>query len=170
MRQCLVVLLVFALSSCGPETVAPPFTDSYEVLIKDELIIGPEPTRLRSVSAKIVGETSNICVPLGTGTPGPHSKLELMADIAPYLGDSEIAVTGVFGSGQELKFCGPSYSWKRTGEFAGENEVAVCYFLSCPDHRTTVGDKLEGVTISSNPPIKILGVYWQSTSAFDTAN
>jgi hypothetical protein len=158
----------FLMGGCDSSVPSWPPADSYVTVFESETEIPQEPRTVMLSDASVKGSVANVCLALGSGTPAPHTKEQLKAEVGQFLNESTVSVFATTAQGEELEFCGPSFGWTREGKFAGENELSVCYQASCSGETVEVGTGVVSVTVSASPPLKVLGAYWESTNAYDT--
>jgi hypothetical protein len=169
MRPRVVALLLAAILMVGCDSSVPswPPADSYVTVFESETEIPQEPLTVMLSNASVVGSVANVCLALGSGTPAPHTKEQLKSEVGQFLNDSTVSVLVTTEQGEERAFCGPSFGWSREGKFAGENELNVCFQASCSGETIEVGTEVLSVSLSASPPLKVSGVYWESTNAYD---
>ena len=172
MRFALFIGLVgIALVGCSS---ADDFIDSLfgikhnaVILARGGIDISSTPTILTPVThAQVVGKSSDVCVVLAGGIAAKDSEKEVQR----ILNGAKLRAEITMSDGSRHEFNCPGSGWALNGRIVPENEVAACLRQSCASQLLTIGATVSSVAISSTAPVHALGVYWDSTSAYDRAS
>jgi hypothetical protein len=150
----------------------PPRREQTVVVRKEPLLLEPSGTQLTPAQPlEVLGETSSLCVVLKSGI-GSLPQAEMDKAFKDSLGGSQLTVSFARADGQNFVLKATSQAWKRSGELTGDGELAACSSCGCAKPSCgelfPAGASFKSVTVASSAPISVLGVYWESTNAFDS--
>jgi hypothetical protein len=167
----LLLLLVLFLASCDQR--ADQLLDKISghetqtvVLAKIPTIIESAGLTLRSeVPLKIIGNSSHLCLVLKSGIPlAPQPVMEKL--FREGMQGATVTATLQMKDGKKFSLAQPGQAWKKFGQVTSEEEISACFSCACGP-RPAVGAEVSEITVKSSPTIKVLGIYWESTNAFD---
>jgi hypothetical protein len=171
MRILACSLICLGLGGCAP---SEDFMDSLfgikhnvVVLTSSALDVSQIETSFTpATDAEAVGKESSVCVVLAAGEPGvPWKDTENEAN--RLLNGAKLSATVTTSDGATHEFQCQGINWSRNGRIVPSNEIAACVQQSCSKQAISVGAKVRSIALSSTAPVHALGVYWNSTAAFD---
>ena len=133
------------------------------VLASSALNISPAEVSFTPSKAEVVGNESRVCIVLAGGVPGEGSDKE----VERILNGAKLSATVTMDDGVNYEFRCQGSGWALSGRIVPANEVTACVLPSCKEKAMPLGSKVRSAAISSTLPIQALGVYWDSTGAFD---
>jgi hypothetical protein len=136
------------------------------VLVKGPTVVGSTGLILRSAQPmKVVGDSSSLCLVLKSGVSlGPQVVMNKLFEES--LRGADVTALLRMKSGKTIRLSKPGQAWDKYGHVTSSEEQSACFSCAC-GVQPTVGDEVAEATVNSTPPIKILGIYWESTNAFD---
>ena len=165
-RVILTSLLALVVSACQQ---APnwPTKETTAVLSAEPVELGPEVSRFSPESpAEVVGGLAQICVVLEEGVSDGDSE-DRISKYQAILGDNEIFGSAYDSDGQVISLMAGSFSWRRDGHIGHKGELSSCLMAHESD-RPPVGATIQAIEVEAKTEIRVLGVYFSSSNAWDT--
>jgi hypothetical protein len=83
------------------------------------------------------------------------------------LGDAKLSAKLKVADGRTFDLSSVCQSWSRC-VVTDDEETAACLSAACGGvEALSVGSEISQITVRSSVPLRVLGVYWESTDAFD---
>lgn len=131
------------------------------------MTIGPEGMWLRSKEPmRVLGETAGICFVLKSGIE-PTSWSIMDEHYKAALGEATLSGTIKVSDGKSFELGRPGQAWREFGVVTDRKEFSACLSCACGP-RPQVGAEISEVTLRSSLPVHVMGIYWDSTNAFDS--
>jgi hypothetical protein len=159
-----LALSVLVLAACQQ------LVDSLLPLPGKEVVLSEAPAVIGQKSLRIVpgspleveGLTSDVCVVLAKDVAKPSDYDEFFRE---RMGGAELSAMLYTGDGR--KFHWKCHGWGfAMGPGAGKGDFSACMRSEC-NEGPGKGAKITAIELNSSRPLKILGVRWSSTDAFD---
>jgi hypothetical protein len=172
MRAALVVILV-SLAGCGQridklfDTLMGHETQTV-VLAAQPTTLGPDGLVLTSNEPmKVMGDVASVCLILKSGIAlAPQSVMEKHFKDA--LDGAQLSATLTLKTGQTFQSSSVAQSWSKFGEVTSAEEISACISCACGP-QPPVGAEISKLVVKASSPIRVLGIYWESTNAYDQA-
>ena len=117
---------------------------------------------------RVVGESSSVCLVLKQGVP-LLSQPEMDRRFRSVTKDAKFTGWLETTNGERFSINSVGQAWALHGPVTGKGEMSAC--LSCRCGPTpSVGSQIAKIHVAASKTLKALGVYWESTSAFDDAD
>lgn len=167
MRPVLPMVLLISLADCDVnfEKVVDLMTGREEnvvVLADEPTLLGPAALALASKEQpmKVLGEWSSICLALRGSVPLQDSKVmdQLFAEA---MGNSKLKIELTLSNGTRVGLRQPLQAWSMRGKIFEQDELSACAGIPCAS-RPPNGAQVSKVSISSDLPLNVQGVYWHS--------
>ena len=137
------------------------------VLAADPLTISSTPVRFEK-PLRVVGTISGVCLSL-RGDVRPSSTETMAAEFKSLMSGATVKATATSTNGKTVVFHGPAETWWKEGRVAKNNELAACMRSIEGGEKLPIGMSISRIEISSDKPLDVRGVYWESTNAWDRA-
>jgi len=166
MRPYLLTFVALALVGC--DSVAEKLFSlmsgretSVVVLAKQPVTLSEAPSTFTSAEPmKVLGEWTSLCLVLKDGTPlQPQAQMAKIFSDA--LGGAKIKTALLLADGSRVTLSEPMQGWSRTGRVLPQDELSACASAGC-GVKLPNGALVKAVEVSSSPPVKVRGVFWQS--------
>lgn len=168
----LLIAMSALLAGCGPtvEDLLDSLTGSHTqrvILAEVALVVDPAGIKLRSAEPlQVLGEQAQVCLTLKGGVPLDHQpKMEAAFNKA--LGGATLSGSLTLDNGQTFPVSGAGQAWSKYGRVTSGDEIAACLSCNCGP-KPPIGSVVSEVEVHSSIPLRVLGIYWESTNAFDT--
>jgi hypothetical protein len=166
---CLVGMSLMLLGCEGRDFFDLIAGNKYEVavLAKDPVVLGTTPLVLRNPRPmKVIGDEAMVClVLLGDVSDRDSGNDQLLKQT---LNGAKIDISVKLNSGTNLQFYEPMPAWRQAGRVLKSGEYSGCASVCCEDKsKLPKGSEVSEVRIVSTKPIKVQGIFWESTNAFD---
>jgi hypothetical protein len=167
----LLLLISVLLAGCGQRLeqlfdLLSGHETQTAVLVGKPVTLGPAGIALKSSETiKVIGEEAGVCVVLRTGivlAPQP----EMDRHYQEALSGTKLSSTITLKSGQVFQSSSVAQSWSKYGKVTSGDEMAACLSCACGP-MLPVGSEVSKIEVKSSSPIRVLGMYWESTNAFD---
>ena len=136
------------------------------LLAESSISIGPEGVSLvAKESVKVLGSSADVCLVLKSNIGSP-SQPESEVLIKEALGGAELSSTIATSSGQTFDLSCVGQAWRKYGLVTPDEELSVCLSRGC-ESKLPINAEISAITIRASSPVRILGVYWESTDALD---
>jgi hypothetical protein len=109
---------------------------------------------------KVLGEWTSLCLVLKDGTP-LQAQAQMDKIFSDALGGAKIKTTLLLTDGSRVALNEPMQAWSRTGRVLPHDEFSACASAGCGVNLPN-GALVKAVEVSSSPPVKVRGVFWQS--------
>lgn len=139
------------------------------ILAKEPTTLGPTGITLKSNEPmKVVGETANVCLVLKGGVPlAPQPEMQRIFEEA--LSGAHLSSVITLKSGQTFHSSRIAQSWSKYGKFTSQDEISACLSCDCGP-KPSIGSEVGSIEIKASSPIRVLGMYWESSNAFDSVS
>lgn len=137
------------------------------ILTKAPLVVGPAGIKIKSPEPlQVLGSQAQVCLTLKGGVPLDHQpKMEAIFNKA--LGGATLSGLLTLNNGQIFLVSGVAQAWSKYGRVTSGDEIAACLSCDCGS-KPPIGSVISEVEVHSSAPLHVLGIYWESTNAFDT--
>ena len=137
------------------------------VLARNPVVLGTTPLVLRNPRPmKVIGDQAMVCLVLRgdvSDRDGGNDQLLKQA-----LAGATIDISIKLNSGTRLQLSEPMPAWRRAGRVLKSGEYSGCASLCCEDKtKLPKGSEVSEVRIVSTKSVKVQGIFWESTNAFD---
>ena len=175
MKRNLFIALLVLLSGCDTKQDLDPeiaLVEAFEVLFDQEthvVVLADKPTQLGSspnilVSDQkpmtVLGESSSLCLALrgGVSLQNTETMDRLFAEA---MGNAKVTVDLTLSDGTRIPLGMPLQAWSLRGNVLKKNELSACARARCKVD-LPVGSQVSQVSISSDAPLSVQGIYWTS--------
>lgn len=150
----------------GQEDGNPPAIESTRIILQDSPIeIDQDAERFYFPDqSRILGSSSFLCVVIAQVSDSHDSEARRVIHDA-FLDGLKLHASAFVSSGRQLNLSDPAYSWSLSGRILEGSEISSCLHLV--ESREVIGDDVEYVDIQASRRITVLGLYWESTNAYD---
>jgi hypothetical protein len=107
-----------------------------------------------------------VCLSL-RGDVGLSSADKMTAEFKSLMGGATVEAAATTANGKIVIFREPTQTWWKEGRVAKENELAACMRSPQGGEELPVGTSIAFIEVSSDKPLMVRGVYWESTNAWD---
>jgi hypothetical protein len=169
MYRVIFILSVF-LAGCGQRL--DQLLDKLAGNHSQTVVLAGSPTTIDSESVsfrskesmKVLGEVAGVCVVL---TSGVAMEAQPIMDqrFNDALGGAALSGT-VRVSDHSFDLGRVGQSWRKYGVVTDAEEMAACLSCACGP-KPPVGSEIAEVVLRASSPVRVLGIYWESTDAFD---
>lgn len=137
------------------------------VLAADPLTISSVPVRFEK-PLRVVGSMSSVCLSL-RGDLRLSSAEMMTAEFKSLMRGASVKAFATTAKGQTVALSAPAETWSKEGRIAKHNELAACMRSNEGGGELQSGISVSRVELSSDTPLEVRGVYWESTNAWDRA-
>jgi hypothetical protein len=132
------------------------------VLLDKPTQLGPVPRTLasREQPMKVLGEWSGLCLSLRGAVPLQDSKV-MDQIFAEAMAKAKVKVELTLSNGTRVGLRQPLQAWSLQGKVVDRHELSACARAPC-GVKLPVGLQVSKVDISSDLPLSVQGIYWQS--------
>lgn len=171
MHRFILILCLFSLAGCGRQL--DRLMDKLAGNNSQTVVLVGSPTTIdsRNVSftskepMRVLGEAAGVCLVIKSGVAlAPQPIMDKHFKEA--LGDAVLSGTIRVSGGQSFDLGSVGQSWTKYGVLTDAEEIAACLSCACGP-KPLVGSEISEVALRSTVPIRVLGIYWESTDAFD---
>ena len=156
-------LLLVNCCNGSPLGVAPGAKYNIVVLAKEPVDLHETSKVFRGDQPmQVVGEQAMVCLVLRGDVKGNETD-ELFKQL---MGQARVGITIKLKAGETIELSEPMQGWSRSGTVLKSSELVGCA-SDCCEGRLSKGTEIEEVTIKSSIPLRVEGIYWQSTDAYD---
>jgi hypothetical protein len=136
------------------------------VLAAEPTTVGPDGLVLTSNEPmKVIGDVAGVCLVLKSGTElAPQPVMEKHFQEA--LHGAKLSATLTLKTGQTFQSSSVAQSWAQHGNVTSSAEIAACISCACGP-KPPVGAEISNLVVKSSSPLRVLGIYWESTNAYD---
>jgi hypothetical protein len=167
MQRVLPVALIVLLAGCDVnfEKVGDLLAGreaNVVVLVDKPTQLGPVPRTLasREQPMKVLGEWSSLCISLRGEVPLQDSKV-MDQIFAEAIGKAKVKIELTLSNGTRVGLRQPRQAWSLRGKVVEQDELSACAATPCRVE-LPVGVQVTKVDISSDLPLSVQGIYWQS--------
>ena len=167
MHRLLPVALIASLAGCDVnfEKAVDLITGreaNVVVLVDKPSQLGPVPRTLasREQPMKVLGEWSSLCLSLRGAVPLQDSKV-MDQIFAEAMGKAKVKIELTLSNGTRVGLRQPLQAWSLRGKVVDQDELSACAGTPCRVE-LPVGAQVSKVDISSDLPLSVQGIYWQS--------
>ena len=134
------------------------------VLAKDPVVLGTTPLVFRNPRPmKVVGDEAQVCLALRGNVSSVDDP-----SLKQALNGAKIDISVKLTSGTNLQLDQLMPSWRRWGRVLKSGEYSGCASVCCEDKsKLPKGSEVSEVRIVSTRPVRVQGIFWESTNAFD---
>jgi hypothetical protein len=137
------------------------------VLAAKPLTISSLPARFEK-PLRVVGTMSGVCLSL-RGDVTLSSADTMTAEFKSLMGGATVEATATTTDGKAVACYTPTETWWAEGRIEKKNELAACMRSIEGGEKLPIGMSITRMEISSDKPLEVRGVYWESTNAWDRA-
>lgn len=139
---------------------------NFVLLGKEPILLNSNGISLHSAEPMlVVGESSSLCLVLKTGVPlAPQPTMDKLYESA--LHGATVTASLTMKNGETFTISQPGEAWNKYGHISSGEELSACLSCACGP-KPAIGSQVAEVSIKSSEPLNVLGVYWESTNAFD---
>jgi hypothetical protein len=170
MRSLVLVAISLVLVGCGVRDLLEVMAGhKYEVVVlaKSPLVLDKTPLVLRGDRPmQVIGDDAMLCLVLQDNVSSRDSGSDEL--FKKSMNGTTVDIRIKLKSGTELQFHEPMPSWRQEGRILESGEFSACASACCEDKRKlSKGSEATEVRIVSSKPLKVRGIFWESTNAFD---
>jgi hypothetical protein len=168
----LIFILAVFLAGCGQRL--DQLLDKLAGNHSQTVVLAGSPTTIDSESVafkseesmKVLGEVAGVCVVLKSGVAMEAQPI-MDQQFKDALGDAALSGTVRVSNGQSFDLGSVGQSWRKYGVVTDAEETAACLSCDCGP-KPPVGSEISEVVLRASSPVRVLGIYWESTDAFDS--
>lgn len=175
MKRNLFIALLLLLSGCDTKQeldLEIAFGGALEALFGREthvVVLADKPTQLGSSPhtlasdqnpMRVLGERSSLCLALRGGVQDQN--IEVMDRLfTEAMGSANVTVELTLSDGTRIPLGKPMQAWSLRGNVIKKNELSACASARCKVD-LPVGSQVSQISITSDAPLSVQGIYWQS--------
>jgi hypothetical protein len=170
MHRIVLILLLF-LTGCGQRL--DQLFDTLTGNKSQKVVLAGSPTTIDAESVsfrskepmKVLGEVAGVCLVLKSGIALASQPI-MDKHFTEALGDAALSGSIKLVGGQSFDLGSVGQSWDKYGVVTDSEEIAACLSCACGP-KPAVGSEISEVVLRSSSPVRVLGIYWESTDAYD---